>query len=337
MQTIRVALADDHPLILKIVRQELARAGDISIVWESGAVNDLLTLITRQMPDVLMLDLSFSGHPFDPSAFVRDLKTRFPKIHVLILTAYDDPVWIDELLSVGVSGYIVKSDDFSLRLVDAVRAVAQGRTFLSTTAVMGLMAARRHYTLTDRERAILRLATQGHANVEIAGTLGISHGTVRNHLSNIYAKLGVDNRDAAVRAAEGLRELPRANANQRRAEPCLHRDAVRRHSPQVVLRCRIHRADHHHRRADPNQQRLRRENPRQRIDTDHCRKNRERRGTGGRCVRNHILQPHMRKRGADADHQGREDKPTANRADIKPRDNDRLRPRGKMERNANEK
>jgi len=215
MQTIRVALADDHPLILKIVRQELARAGDVSIVWESGAVNDLLTLITRQMPDVLMLDLSFSGHPFDPSAFVRDLKTRFPKIHVLILTAYDDPVWIDELLSVGVSGYIVKSDDFSLRLVDAVRAVAQGRTFLSTTAVMGLMAARRHYTLTDRERAILRLATQGHANVEIAGTLGISHGTVRNHLSNIYAKLGVDNRDAAVRAAEGLRELPRANANQR--------------------------------------------------------------------------------------------------------------------------
>ncbi|MBN1563848.1 MAG: response regulator, partial [Anaerolineae bacterium] len=212
---IRVALIDDHPLMLKIVRQELARELDLHIIWESQDSAEMMTHIMQDTPDVLVLDLSFAGQAFEPVAAVRDLVARFAAMAILILTGHDDPLWIDELLRAGAKGYVIKSDDFSLRLADGVRTVAQGRTFLSPGAAMGLSAARRKHTLTARERSILRLAAEGHTNPEIADALGIANGTVRNHISNIYSKLGVDNREAAIRAAQSLREIPKPGANLR--------------------------------------------------------------------------------------------------------------------------
>jgi two-component system nitrate/nitrite response regulator NarL len=205
---IRVALIDDHPLILKIVRQELSRDLDMQIMWESQDSAEIMARIAREVPGVLVLDLSFSGQAFEPVATVRDLQARFPHMAILILTGHDDPVWIEELLRAGAKGYVIKSEDFSLRLVDAVRTVAQGRTFLSPSAALGLSAARRRHTLTARERSILRLAAQGLSNAEIAETLGIANPTVRNHISNIYGKLGVDNRDAACQARSSARRCP---------------------------------------------------------------------------------------------------------------------------------
>jgi DNA-binding CsgD family transcriptional regulator len=110
---------------------------------------------------------------------------------------------------------VVKSDDFSMRLAEGIRAVAGGRTFLSPTAMKALSTSRQKYTLTERERAILRLAAKGQSNPEIAQTLGLADGTVRNHMSNIYGKLEVDTREAAVRAAQNLRELPQPGASLR--------------------------------------------------------------------------------------------------------------------------
>jgi DNA-binding NarL/FixJ family response regulator len=212
---IRVALIDDHPLMLKIVRQELGAEPDLSILWQTPDSGEMMARITNQTPDVLVLDLGFAGQAFEPVTAVRDLRARFPHMAILILTAFDDPVWIEELLRAGVQGYVVKSEDFSLRLADAVRTVAQGRTFLSPTAAQGLATAHQKHTLTPRERAILRLAAQGLSNPEIAQSLNIADGTVRNHVSNIYAKLGVDNREAAIRAAQSLRELPHPGASLR--------------------------------------------------------------------------------------------------------------------------
>ncbi len=212
---IRVALVDDHPLILKILRQELARATDLEIIWDAGSADQLMSLIARSQPNVLVLDLSFGGRGFEPATAVRDLRARFPEMATLILTAYDDPIWVEELLRAGAQGYVVKSDDLSLRLTDAIRAVAQGRTFLSPTAASSLTLAHRKYTLTTRERAILRLAADGKSNPEIAELLGVSDGTVRNHISNIYGKLEVTTREAAIRAAQQLRELPKPGASLR--------------------------------------------------------------------------------------------------------------------------
>ncbi len=212
---IRVALSDDHPLILKIVQQELSGDARLHIVWTTTDSGQIVPLVNEDTPDVLVLDLSFAGQGFEPVSLARDLCARFPRLAILVLTAYDDPLWIEELLDAGVKGYVVKSDDFSLRVADGVRAVAQGRTFLSSTAVKGLMESRKQFTLTTRERAILRLAAQGQPTAEMATILGITPGTVRNHLSNIYTKLGVGDREAAIRAAQNLRELPRPGAHLR--------------------------------------------------------------------------------------------------------------------------
>lgn len=210
--TIRVALCDDHPLILKIVRQELGRELDLKIVWDTVDATQVVGLVNRDTPDVLVLDLGFTGQGFEPVTTVRDLRARFNELAILILTAYDDPVWIEELLRAGVHGYVVKSDDFSLRLAEGVRTVAQGRTFLSPTAMSGLTTSRNRYTLTARERTILRLAAEGKSNPEIAQVLGVANGTVRNHISNIYSKLDVDTREAAIQVAQQMRELPKPGA-----------------------------------------------------------------------------------------------------------------------------
>lgn len=212
---IRVALADDHPLLLKIVRQELGCAPDICVAWETSDLRTLIGTVRQTPPDVLVLDLAFAGQAFEPVSVVRDLRAQFPHMAILILTANDEPTWVEAMMRAGAHGYVMKSDDFSLRLTEGIRAVAGGRTFLSPSAAKALTNARQKYTLTERERAILRLAAQGHANPEIATTLGLAHGTVRNHLSNIYAKLEVENREAAVRAAQDLRELPQPGASLR--------------------------------------------------------------------------------------------------------------------------
>jgi DNA-binding NarL/FixJ family response regulator len=209
---IRIALMDDHPLMLRILRQELTRETDMRILWETSDAAQLTQYINRRAPDVLVLDLGYTGQAFEPVSAVRDLRARFPDTRILILTGYDDPVWIDELVRAGAQGYVVKSDDFSLRIADAIRTVAGGRTFLSPTAAAGLAHSRQQLTLTARERAILRLAADGKSNPEISEMLGIAHGTVRNHISNIYAKLGVETREGAVRAAQQLRELPTPGA-----------------------------------------------------------------------------------------------------------------------------
>ncbi len=212
---IHVAMMDDHPLILKILRLELGRESDLRLIWDTTDAAKMFTLINQRPPDVLVLDLSFAGQEFEPVSAVRDLKSRYPKMGILILTAFDDPVWIEELLRAGAQGYVVKSDDFSLRLADGIRAVSQGRAFLSPTAAAGLAASRQRFTLTNRERSILRLVAQGHSNPEIADMLGVANGTIRNHISNIYAKLNVDTREGAVKAAQNLRELPKPGANAR--------------------------------------------------------------------------------------------------------------------------
>jgi DNA-binding NarL/FixJ family response regulator len=171
--------------------------------------------IKQQPPHVFVLDLAFTQQVFEPVSIVRDLRAQYPQMRILILTAYDEPIWIDELLRAGAQGYVVKSDDFSLRLAEAIRTVAQGRTFLSPTAAVALSESRRKYTLTARERAILRLVGQGKSNPGIAAALDIADGTVRNHMSNIYAKLGVNTREAALQAAQNLRELPKPNVHLR--------------------------------------------------------------------------------------------------------------------------
>lgn len=207
---IRVAAIDDHPLILKAVVDELGSQPDIEVVGTASHGSELHRLARERSPDVVILDLGMSNGPFEPVSAVRSFVEAYPQIKVLILTGYDDELYVQSLIEAGARGYVLKSDDLSLHLPDGVRAVHQGRWFYTPAVAEKWHAARETGELNDQELAVLRLAAEGLANSAIARTQGISEKRVRNVMSSIYHKLGVAGDEGVnlrVMAVNRAREL----------------------------------------------------------------------------------------------------------------------------------
>jgi DNA-binding NarL/FixJ family response regulator len=202
---ITVLLADDHPLVRTGIRTALSAAPGLVLIGEATTGDEAQQMCQRQPPDVLLLDLHMPGPP--PVDTVRFLQTHAPTIRVLILTAYDDDVYVKDMLRVGVAGYILK-DVATESIVQAIYTVAQGGTWLSQSIAEKLVQwgtgehqPRTPATLTARETEVLRLVTAGKTNQEIGAVLAISEKTVEKHLREIFIKLGVTSRvEAAVRA-----------------------------------------------------------------------------------------------------------------------------------------
>ena len=125
---IRVAVVEDHPLMLQAVVRDLEAHEDIAVVGTAVHGAELHRLVRECFPDVVILDLGFAGG-FEPVGAVRALRQTHPRVQVLVLTAYDNAVWVRELLAAGVRGYVLKSDDLSLRLPEGMRAVHRGERF----------------------------------------------------------------------------------------------------------------------------------------------------------------------------------------------------------------
>jgi len=206
---IRVAVVDDHPHVAIALRALLDGAPDIQLVAESRRGSDVVALVRRTRPDVLLLDL-FIEPEFDALSAVRNLRADFPDLKVCLLSAYLEPARVRALLQAGVYGYILKDDDYVSRIDTIIRDLADGRLYLSPQAYEALAEATRteeiEQPLSEREIEILRLAQRGLPNPQIAQALHISSGTVRNHLSAIYRKLGVHSRHEALQVA-GERHL----------------------------------------------------------------------------------------------------------------------------------
>jgi two-component system response regulator DesR len=202
---IRVAVVDDHPHVAIALRALLDETTDIRLVAESRRGGDVLALVRRARPDVLLLDL-FIEPEFDALAVARRLRADFPDLKICLLSAYVEPSLVRDLLQAGVHGYILKDDDYVSRIDAIVRDLADGRLYLSPQAYEALAQATRaeevEQPLTEREIEILRLARRGLPNPQIAQALHISPGTVRNHLSAVYRKLGVHSRHEALQVAE---------------------------------------------------------------------------------------------------------------------------------------
>jgi two-component system response regulator DesR len=202
---IRVAVVDDHPHVAIALRALLDETTDIRLVAESRRGSDVAALVRRARPDVLLLDL-FIEPEFDALTVARRLRADFPDLKICLLSAYVEPSLVRDLLQVGVHGYILKDDDYVSRIDAIVRDLADGRLYLSPQAYEALAQATRaeevEQPLTEREIEILRLARRGLPNPQIAQALHISPGTVRNHLSAVYRKLGVHSRHEALRVAE---------------------------------------------------------------------------------------------------------------------------------------
>lgn len=204
---IRVAVVDDHPHVAIALRALLDTIPDIQLVAESQRGLDVTALVRRTRPDVLLLDM-FIEPEFDALAVVRDLRSDFPDLKICLLSAFIEPAWVRHLLQAGVYGYILKDDDYVSRIDTIIRDLAEGELYLSRQAYEALAEATRaegkEKPLTEREVDVLRLAKRGLPNRQIARALHIAPGTVRNHLCNIYRKLGVHSRQEALRvAAEG--------------------------------------------------------------------------------------------------------------------------------------
>jgi two-component system response regulator DesR len=202
---IRVAVVDDHPHVAIALRALLEKTPDIRLVAESRRGGEVTALVRRARPDVLLLDLIIEP-AFDALATVRRLRADFPELKICLLSAFLEPARVRDLLQAGVYGYILKDDDYVSRIDTIIRDLADGRVYLSPQAYGALVEATRaeeiEQPLSEREIEILSLAQRGLPNPQIAQALHISPGTVRNHLSAIYRKLGVHSRHEALQVAQ---------------------------------------------------------------------------------------------------------------------------------------
>lgn len=204
MSTIRIVLADDHPVMRDGVRNLLEQEADVSVVGEAADGDDALRMTKELEPDVLVLDMEMPG--LKGVEVARRLRADGSPVRILALSAYDDRQYILSLLATGAAGYLIK-EEAPDTIVDAVRGVARGEDGWLSRRVSARVAewTQRGETagddLTEREMDVLRLVAEGKTNQEIGHALGISPKTVEKHLEGVFAKLGVSSRvEAAVRA-----------------------------------------------------------------------------------------------------------------------------------------
>jgi len=206
---IRVLIAEDHLLVRAGIRALLEKAGDIHVMGEASNGQEAVEMTEVLKPDVLIMDIMMPRmNGIQAAENIRDLKLP---THILLLSMYSDEGFVHQALQCGVKGYVLKSS-VSDELLWAVRAVAGGKTYLSTpiSEIVVESAIRPHSALQDadplstlspREKEILQLIAEEHTSAEIAKMLFISEKTVEKHRTKLMEKLNVRNLAGLVRLA----------------------------------------------------------------------------------------------------------------------------------------
>ncbi|MEY3271120.1 MAG: hypothetical protein RLZZ341_21 [Pseudomonadota bacterium] len=193
---IRVVVAEDQGMVLGALATLLGLEPDIEVVGRAADGTAAWALVQRERPDVLLSDIEMPGLTgLELAARIRD--AGLP-VRVLIVTTFGRPGYLRRALDAGVRGYLLK-DQPSEELAAAVRRVAAGGRVVAPELAEAAWGGAD--PLSERERAVLRLAEEGRSNKEIADALGLSPGTVRNYLHEAAGKLGADNRVEAARIA----------------------------------------------------------------------------------------------------------------------------------------
>jgi DNA-binding NarL/FixJ family response regulator len=207
MRRLKVLIADDHRLMLHAIRLALADNEDIEIVGEADSGPKVLPLVGQTDPDIVLLDVRMPG--IDGLTVLERLRERYPKVRVAMLSAVDDPTVVKAALSRGASAFIVKHID-PRDLAAAVRQAIEGAVFQPLGLLENGNGKGTENELSKRELTILQALQSGLSNKQIAKELFLAEQTVKFHLTNIYRKLGVNNRTEAVRYAfeHGLVENP---------------------------------------------------------------------------------------------------------------------------------
>lgn len=205
-EPLTVLLVDDHILFREGVAEIFAAEEDLNVVGEANSGEEALELVQREKPDIVLLDVEMPG--MEAEEVLRRILRTLPSTKIIILTMHDDPRLVRNLLAAGACAYMVKSATRE-ELLSTVRTVDRDndRVVISVSrqTLEGLGKGGRSI-LSPRELEVMTLAARGMSNTQIASQLYISEGTVKRHLTNIYAKLSVTSRVDAVNKvfAEGL-------------------------------------------------------------------------------------------------------------------------------------
>lgn len=204
--SIGVLICDDQDLVRDGLQAILSTAPGISVVGEARNGYEAITMVEAHSPDVVLMDLKMPGT--NGIVATRTITNRFPAVRVLILTTYDAPEWVNDAITAGAAGYLLK-DAPRHRLIEAIKGTAEGRTHVDP-GVAGQLFNRVSTSpptspdtsitaeLSERELQVLKALGRGLTNAEIASQLFLSEGTVRNYVSSVLAKLQVADRTQAA-------------------------------------------------------------------------------------------------------------------------------------------
>ncbi|MEP6559886.1 MAG: response regulator transcription factor [Nakamurella sp.] len=211
-----VFLVDDHEVVRRGINDLLEAENDLTIIGQAGSFAEALARIPALRPDVAVLDVRLpDGNGVE---LCRELRSRMPGLNCLILTSYtEEQAMLDAILA-GAGGYVIK-DINGLDLVSAIRTVGAGRSLLDTRAAAALMARIRSdaekpgplAALTDRERIVLDLIGEGLTNRQIGKRMSVAEKTVKNYVSGVLTKLGMQRRTQIAVLATELRDRRRGS------------------------------------------------------------------------------------------------------------------------------
>ena len=215
---LNVFLVDDHEVVRRGVAELLEAEPDLTVIGQASSVSEALARVPALSPDVVVLDVRLpDGNGVE---LCRELRSRLPGLNCLMLTSFTDEQAMMDAILAGAGGYVIK-DIKGMELVSAVRAVGSGRSLLDNRAAAALMSRLRASVdkpgplagLTERERTLLELIGEGLTNRQIAQRMYLAEKTVKNYVSRLLSKLGMERRTQVAVLATELRDQQRPRSS----------------------------------------------------------------------------------------------------------------------------
>jgi DNA-binding NarL/FixJ family response regulator len=211
---LKVFLVDDHEVVRRGVAEMLDEESDLEVIGQASSVSEALARVPALRPDVVVLDVRLpDGNGIE---LCRELRSKMPELNCLMLTSFTDEQAMMDAILAGAGGYVIK-DIKGMELVSAIRTVGEGRSLLDNRAAAALMGRLRASVerpsplsgLTERERTLLELIGEGLTNRQIAERMFLAEKTVKNYVSRLLTKLGMERRTQVAVLATQLRDQNR--------------------------------------------------------------------------------------------------------------------------------